>query len=339
LEVAEDLDEIAMLSLLHGGNHEEAEQLFKQGLAIAQLHTEQVRTGRDVDFVAAIFGQVAGFYIGEHRWTEAEPMLLEMKKLCDRMKPHPGVVLSCDGYPNLLEQLYRGEGRVAEAERQPPLDMGTPAELADLNRAARQYEKDGLYAEAEVTYRRSIAWVEAHPILSTGIGLGTGMLVYQYNLLGGVIEKQGRNDQAEAIYKGAIEMQETQDPRDSSIVANFDFNPLLNLYRSQGRMSDLEPIVKNALAIQEERRGKESPSVAETLVVLADIYQEEGKTTEAKYGTARPLYERALDIEQMNVGFEHPRLLPILESYCSLLRKMHQDSKAAEVQARIDRIR
>ncbi len=336
LQVGEDLDEIAMLSLRHGGNHEEAERLFKQGLAIAQLNMPQVRTGRDVDGVAGIFAQVAGFYIGEHRWTEAEPFLVEMKKLCDRMRPHPGVVLSCDGYPSLLEQLYRGEGRVAEAERQPPLDMGTPAELADLNHAAKQYENDGLYPQAEATYRRAITWVEAHPILSTGIGLGTGTLVYQSNLLGGVIEKQGRNDQAEAIYKEAIQKQETQDPRDPSIVANFDFHPLLNLYRAQGRISAIEPIVKDALAIQEERCGKGSPSVAKTLVVLADLYQEEGK--EAKYAEARPLYERALEIEQSNVGPDHPRLVPVLANYCRLLRKLHEDAKAAEVQARIDRI-
>jgi tetratricopeptide (TPR) repeat protein len=162
------------------------------------------------------------------------------------------------------------------------------------------------------------------------------VLVEQYNRLGEVIEKQGLNAQAEAMYRGAIEMQETQDPRDSSNVASFDFYPLLNLYRTQGRISDIEPIVINALAIQEERRGKESPSVAQTLFFLADVYQEEGK--EANYAKAQPLYERAIDIQQNSVGPDHPRLVPILSQYCNLLRKMHQDAKAAEVQARVDRI-
>ncbi|MFY9529933.1 MAG: hypothetical protein WBC04_07775 [Candidatus Acidiferrales bacterium] len=80
-----------------------------------------------------------------------------MKQLCDRLRPHPGMILNCDAYPDLLVRLYRGEGRTAEAEKQPLVEMGVPAELASLDRTAEQYEKDGLYVEAEATYRRAIA--------------------------------------------------------------------------------------------------------------------------------------------------------------------------------------
>jgi tetratricopeptide (TPR) repeat protein len=235
-------------------------------------------------------------------------------------------------------ELYRGEGRTAEAEKQPLVEMGMPTELASLDGTAAQYEKDGLYVEAEVTYRRAVAWLEAHQILSTGIGLGPDWRAERYNRIGGVLEKQGRNDQAEAVYKAAIELLETADPNEPENVANFDFRPLLGLYRTEGRVGDIGPIIKNALRIQETRLGERSPRVVQTLLTLADVYQEEAKNNDTKYAEAQPLYERALDIQQFAVGPEQPQLLLVLNPYCNLLRKMHQDAKAAEIQSRIDRI-
>ena len=316
----------------------EAEQLSEQALEIAQLNKANLKSSYVVDAVGSVLGQVGNFYLREHRWSEAEPIILEMKQVCGLLGPHPGVVLGCDGYPALLAELYRGEGRTAEAERQRPVPMGLPAELANLNNTAEQYEKGGLYVEAEVTYRQAIAWVESNRILPTGIGLGTDMLVEQYNRLGGALEKQGRTEQAEATYKGSIELQEAVDPKEPLDVSYFDFRPLLSFYRAQGRVSDIEPIITNALRIQEGRLGTESVHLIQTLVSLADVYQEEGEKKEAKYAAAQPLYERALKLQQTAVGPEHPQLLLVLGPYYSLLRKMHQDVKAAEVQSRIDKI-
>jgi hypothetical protein len=68
------------------------------------------------------------------------------------------------------------------------------------------------------------------------------------------------------------------------------------------------------------------------------VYEEEGKSEQAKYSESELLYERAIEIEQMNAGKYHPQMLRVLIPYVGLLRKMHQDAKAAEVQADIDAI-
>jgi tetratricopeptide (TPR) repeat protein len=255
LRVANDLTSMAS-NALNQGRNQEAEQLFQQALDIAQLHLPYLETSRDIDGVAAVFGALAGFYTKDHRPAEAEAMLLQKKKVCDLLPPHPGVILTCDTVPMDLAQLYRSEGRAAEADQQPSVDLGTPAELARLDRAAAQYEKDGLYAQAEITYRQAIAWIQANRRLSTGIVLGTTLVTERYNRLGGVFEKQGLNEKAEVTYREAIDLQESPTSDKPGSVYSFNFTPLLNLYRAQGRLSNIEPIIRKAIEIQEMTLGE-----------------------------------------------------------------------------------
>ena len=63
------------------------------------------------------------------------------------------------------------------------------------------------------------------------------------------------------------------------------------------------------------------------------MYKEEGK-----YAEARSLYERAVKIEEANLGPNNSRSLSILSAYADLLVKMHDDARAAEIQARINEI-
>ncbi|PYU18787.1 MAG: hypothetical protein DMG32_25665 [Acidobacteria bacterium] len=51
-----------------------------------------------------------------------------------------------------------------------------------------------------------------------------------------------------------------------------------------------------------------------------------------------PLYERVLAIQEVNLGPDHPQLIPPLSDYADILRKLHDDAKAAQVRARIDMI-
>jgi hypothetical protein len=76
----------------------------------------------------------------------------------------------------------------------------------------------------------------------------------------------------------------------------------------------------------------------QTLTTLAGVYKEEGENDEAKYAQALPLYERVLAIQQANLGPDHPQLIYPLSDYADILRKLHNDAKGAQVQARIDMI-
>jgi hypothetical protein len=67
--------------------------------------------------------------------------------------------------------------------------------------------------------------------------------------------------------------------------------------------------------------------------MFAELYKEEGKYVEGK-----PLYERALKIEEANLGPNNRQSLSTLSSYADLLVKLHEDAKAAEVQTHINEI-
>lgn len=331
IHVASDLAWIAGLSW-EQGNSEAAEQLLKQALDIVRLNPNPNADQAMVDRTVLILGSLWSLYISEQRWVEAEPLLLEGTKLCKSMRmPSP----PCDNAPANLKQVYEGEGRAVEADKL-PRSTRLPAEVAKLNDAAEQYQSDGAYPQAEDAYNRAIAWVEMNKRPEF-----PELLSYELNSLGQVLEKQGLNEAAEKAYTRAIEWKESAagpNPPGSLVIKYFDFNRLLNLYRTEERLSSLEPIIRHALDIQEQFLEPRDPGLASTLVTLADVYQEEGKNDEKKYAEAEPLYRRALDIQQQDLGRDHPQLLAALTGYASLLRKLHEDAKAAEVQSRIDMI-
>ena len=254
-------------------------------------------------------------------------MLQQMKQACDQLPPHPGVALVCDLVPAQFAQLYRSEGRKAEADQQPSVKMGTPPELAKLDAVAERYEKDGLYPQAEATYRQAIAWAEANRRLPTGIVLGITSITQYYNRLGEVLEKQGLNQQAETTYLRAIELQEGATSEQPGSVYSFNFAPLLRFYRAHGRLSEIEPVVLNALELQERVLGPNAPRVADTLIQLAQIHKEEGQSDQARFSQSEMLYERAIQIEQINAGNDSSQMLGVLIPYVGLLGQCTRTQK------------
>ena len=166
-------------------------------------------------------------------------------------------------------------------------------------------------------------------------------MTLELNLLGQVFEKEGLNDRAEESYLRAIKWQEgraSAKPSGSLSIRYFDFAYLINLYRSEKRLADIEPVVQHALETQERYLEPRSPGLAETMVQLADVYQENGKNDDKKYALAEALYEHALNIQKQNLSSDDPQLLITLEPYLSLLQTLREDGKAAQIQSKINAI-
>jgi tetratricopeptide (TPR) repeat protein len=321
------------------GNLPEAEQLQNQALEIARSNLTKLKFGSDVDLAAGVFGSLATLYIAEHRWTEAEALMLEEAKLCDFFQePYRAGSALCGSLPGRLAEVYRAEGRTVDAE-QLPRDDHIPPELAALNRIAEKFKNDGLYPSAEDTYNRAITLaekMEADPKNRYG-----GLIVGEMNSLGQLFEKEGFKDKAERTYASALEINEKlAGPQRGHTGYAMMLNPryLLDLYRSEGRLKDAEPLLQHVLEIQEQSLGERNRKVVQTLTTLAAVYKEEGKNDEAKYAQALPLYERVLAIQQANLGPDHPQLISPLSDYADILRKLHDDSQATQVQARINMI-
>lgn len=318
------------------GDNRQAELPLNQALEIVHANETNLNSSMNIDLAAGVYGSAAIFYISEHRWVDAEKMMQEEAKLCNFFQePYRAGYANCGNLNERLAYVYRAEGRIAEAE-QLGEDKTVPEGLDALNKIAEKYEKDGLYPSAEDTYNRAIALaqkIEADPQNRSG-----GLIVMEMNSLGQLFEKQGFNDRAERTYAGALDVDERlASPERGHTAYAVMLNPvfLLNLYRKEGRLKDAESLLQQVLAVQEKSLGERHRVVVQNLLRLANLYQEEGKKDQAKYAQALPLYERAVAIQEVNLGPDHPELLPLLQQYADLLLKLHQDAKAAEVRARI----
>jgi tetratricopeptide (TPR) repeat protein len=234
-----------------------------------------------------------------------------------------------------LAEIYRGEGRVAAVE-EPPRSTLLPPEITALNQTAEKYEKDGLYPSAEDTYDRAVASAEkidADPESRYG-----ALTVMEMDLLGHLFEQEGLTDRAEKVYLRALEYTEQragpQQPGKGFALALYPMS-LVNLYQNEGRLQDAERVVRHALDIQVACLGERHRAVVQTLTILAAVYEDEGKSDASKLAQAATTYERGIAIQEADLGPNDPGIVSLLQKYADLLQKLHEDTKAAEIQNKI----
>jgi hypothetical protein len=165
----------------------------------------------------------------------------------------------------------------------------------------------------------------------------TAWLVDEYDRLARAIQKQGRDQEAEGLFKRALEMQEqaaTPKRPDLAQYPPLAIIDLGNLYRDEGRLGEIEPILERWLALQERILGPRHLALAQTLIELGRIHEEE-----KEYSEAEPLFERALEIQQENLGAENRQLIPTLDQCAWLLDKIGQAEKAKAMRERAATLR
>jgi tetratricopeptide (TPR) repeat protein len=275
------------------------------------------------------------FYIEEKRWVDAEVLMPEEVRLCN-MVPHefrPGFGL-CERTEETMAEIYRGEGRAAQAEAGAPR-TGLPPELVALNQTAEKYLNDGLYPSAEETYKQAIEL--AGKMDSDHNRYGT-LRTLEMIQLGQLFEREGSKDQAEKSYLGALEIGE-REARSGSDHSGFAISllplNLISLYKNEGRLQDAEAVVQGVLEIQVASLGERHRAIVATLAELADIREQEGLQEPTKLAEAKATYERAIAMQEANLGPNDPSLISLLEKYASLLSTLNENAKAAEVSARI----
>ena len=275
------------------GDVQKAEQLMLQAIENARSNMKRLKSGREVDIAAQAFGTLASFYMDQSRWVDAEPLLLEERRLCNFFEvPYRAGSAMCGSLPDRLAKVYNAEGRQVDAERTSSEalsegEYGQP-EIMALNKVAERFEKDGLYPSAEETYMRGIALaerIEANPENRFG-----GLVTDEMNLLGQLFQKEHHNDQAEKQYLAAMDVEEktlARLPEHSNFAAHLGYELLLELYREEGRLKDIEPVILHILALQEKALGERNRAVLRTMDALANVYKDEGKNSEAAEMQAR----------------------------------------------------
>jgi tetratricopeptide (TPR) repeat protein len=99
---------------------------------------------------------------------------------------------------------------------------------------------------------------------------------------------------------------------------------LLHEQDLQGAQAKLE----RALQLITSDAAQESPLGAASMASLARCYHMQGKVREAK-----PLFERAIGINQRLLGPDHPNLLYAMQDYARFLRATAQKHEAKKLEA------
>jgi len=322
--------------LAHGaGDDQKAEQMFNHVLEIVRSNEAKLRTLGDAEFAGGALGTVISYYTVQKRWVDAEVLVREDKKLCDMI---PAEIRDgyCINLSGVLDQIYRGEGRNAEAAQLAP-ESPFPTELEALNKLARKFMDDGVYPSAEDTYNRAIALAERLDANPQSRFNGS-LTMREMNSLAQLYEKEGAKDKAEQEYLIVQEMNEKRAGSEPSQIGyDMALNPtsLISLYQNEGRFKDAVAILQRVIDLQVNYLGEKHHAVVDTLTTLAGVYEVAGQEDPTQYAQARATYERALSLQESMVGPQHPQLLLLLERLAIVLEKLHDDAKAAEVKSRI----
>jgi tetratricopeptide (TPR) repeat protein len=333
LRVANDLTLLASFSH-RAGKQPEAEREFDGAVSIVRSKEADLRWNAGAGLGASILGAALTFYIEEKRWVDAEVLMPEEVMLCnmvpDKFRAGFG---RCEHIEETAAEIYRGEGRAAQVEAGRP-GTGLPPELVGLNQTAEKYINDGRYPSAEETYKQAI---ELAGKMDSDRDHYGGLRIVEMNQLGQLFEREGFKDRAEKSYKDALEIGE-EEARSQSGPPTFAMSLPLNLsylYRNEGRLQDAEVVVQGVLEIQVASLGERHRATVDTLAELADIRELEGEKDPTKLAEAKATYERAISMQEANLGANDPSLVRLLERYATVISELNEDAKAAEVRARI----
>ena len=136
------------------------------------------------------------------------------------------------------------------------------------------------------------------------------------------LDASGRYDEAEPLYREAIEIAEATLGKEHPAYAT-NLNNLAELLRATGRFGEAEPLYRQAMAIREATLGKKHPDYAADLNNLALLLR-----AIERYDEAEPLYREAIEIAEATLGKEHPTYATNLNNLAGLLRATERFDEA-----------
>jgi tetratricopeptide (TPR) repeat protein len=278
--VATYLDNLAV-SYESNNQDAEAEKCLEQAREI-QDHLPDVPSWERV----LILKNLAELHERQHRYAECEAELSDAVEILKNSSEtyNQSELLRVEHW---LATVHRMDGNEAESERL--LDDvydgtdagrdGSPAaaSLGRLQQAddERRAGKDLVSADAH--YRQAIAGLEKLSPRNY-----SGMTAHAMKGLAEVCAAEGRDEEAEDLFKRALAMEEEMAlhgrvPRAAARSLTPISHDLLEFYRDHGRLADMEPVYQQVLEIQKKVLGPDDDVLARTELELARLHQEEGE--------------------------------------------------------------
>jgi tetratricopeptide (TPR) repeat protein len=274
---------LSNLAVFYEGNNQgaEAEKCLKQAREI-QDHLPDVPSWERV----LILNNLAELHERQHRYAECEADLSDAVEI---LKNPPQTYNQSDilRIEHWLAAIYRLEGNEAEAERllndvyegsgAGRTGSLASATLGQLQQADDERREGNDLGSADAHYRQAIADLEKLPPRNY-----SGMMAHALNGLAEVCAAEGRDEEAEDLFKRAlaVEEEEALHGRMARMAArSLALFPhrLLQFYRDRGRLAAMEPIYQQVLEIQKKVLGPDDAAVAKTALELTHLHEEEEK--------------------------------------------------------------
>ena len=183
-----------------------------------------------------------------------------------------------------------------------------------MEAAAFAYQ-DQAFTEAEEMYLAAEAHAHAFPPDDPRLAFTLGNLANFYH-------SQARDEEAEPLFREALNRLQRVDGPDSPRVARFVAD-LAIFYTAIDRPEDAEPLYLRALDTLEWELGPYHRDVIVLRTALAGFYQ-----TERRYAEADPLYREVLAILRSSDDADPDQLLTVLDEYAALLRAAGRETEA-----------
>jgi tetratricopeptide (TPR) repeat protein len=346
----EPLTELAKLYVSEG-NSSAAEDAYKHVVTILDKRPgNKVEDADEADLIAPLTA-LAALHETQGRYGESEAVLIRLMALEDkRLDAGDDALVDRKPFDSLVH-LYEMLGRQDEARtlqrhvieiQQKRLDAlygtsGNKKAVPALRSLAELFRHFGRYEEAESSYKRAIAALEADK--SGGILGFAGRDLYEtLPDLASLYEEVGRYGDAEAVRKRAMSVAE-HGGKGGALLGKGDLmtsiSNLARLYKMQGRYSEAETLLRRALATEEKEtektKSKDGSYAPWLLQSIGELYESRGRDDDAERA-----YRKALAIKDS----PNDRLSPQREANI-LIRLMfwyraHGDGpKAAGVLARL----
>ncbi len=226
----------------------------------------------------------------------------------------------------LFEDIRTDPQIAAQAAARAEYGLGEIAEArVDWARAASHYRRaveldadiDSLNKAAELTVKAGDE-AAALPLSTRHLALAATGTAEQHlralNLHAGLLNSMGRYQDAEPLYRQALEITEaTVGDKHPDHAASLD--KLAELLREMGHYDEAEPLYRQAIEITRQALGETHPDYASQINNLAGLLRDTGR-----HGEAEPLYREALEIDRQALGEAHPDYASHLNNLALLLK-------------------
>ncbi|MBX7221846.1 MAG: tetratricopeptide repeat protein [Blastocatellia bacterium] len=317
-DVAQSLNNLAMILYEKKGEFDRAESMFLRALAIWEK-----KYGPEHLEVARCLNNLAQFYRYTGNHQKAEPLYLRSLAIYEKVlgPDHEEVGVAV----NNLASFYSSRGDYAKAESyflrtrgifEKALGPEHPNVAAILNNLGLLYMNKGEYAKVEPLFLR------ARAIWEKTLGPDHANIATICRVLAGFYSSQSDFTRAEPLFQQALAIDEKALGPTHPRVA-ISVNNLANMYRQKSDYARAEPLYQRALAIREKAFGPEHPEVASSLNNLALNFSNQNN-----FAQAEPLFQRALAILEKKLGPDHLELATPLTNLADLYRDKRDFDRA-----------